>query len=76
MTLLGIKVRLGPDVQVFTGYGIHRYAFTNREDAQAFIDENWSQFDDQWKRHRLTVAPLPPYVTIPGHYLTHERKAK
>jgi hypothetical protein len=75
MTLYGIKVGLGPDVRVFSGYAHHRYAFTSKDDARAFIDEHWTQFSPGWRRKHLTVAPLPPYVTVPGHYLTMGRKA-
>ena len=72
----GINVKLGPEVSVFAGYGIHHYAFDNREDGRAFIDENWPQFDAAWRRRTLSVSPLPPFVTVPGRYLRYGRSER
>ena len=49
--VLGVKVWAGP--------AMGAYAFGRRDDAAAFIEANWPQFDDAWKArnsHRARSA--------------------
>lgn len=70
--LYGIQLAIG-EIKVFTGYGLHRYAFNSSEDAQEYIDDHWTQFDARWRKRNLSVATLPPPITVPGLYLKFER---
>ena len=73
--LFGIRMRLADNCWVWTGYALHSYAFRTWWDALRFIAGNWTQQGKAWRKRMLRVEPLPPFITVPGHYLTFGRQA-
>jgi hypothetical protein len=69
----GIRVRVC-GVRVWTGYAFHRYAFASPGHAWEFANDHWAQFSARWRRKHLSVAPLPPFITVPGSYLMHTKE--
>jgi hypothetical protein len=60
MAKYGIRVHHGGDMVSWAGYGFDKvYVFQTWHAAKYFIDQNWLQFSDSWKKANLRVEQFP-----------------